>query len=124
METTVGAGMWGPIVIDAPQTWINVPGCIVLAEPCNLPCAEAMTAVSDCYVTACGAACVGSSSQATFQCEQDAVSACTTCSRFLQGSECFTQITGSKHPAYTQCGMNQPGTQAQFTAVATMICGS
>jgi hypothetical protein len=124
METTVGDGTWGVVIIDAPQTWINVPGCIVLAEPCNLACAEAMTAQTDCYVTACGAACTGSSSQATFQCEQDAVTACTTCSQFLQGAGCFTQITGPTHPAYALCDMSQPGTPAQFTAVATMICGS
>jgi hypothetical protein len=124
METTVGAGHWGAVVIDGQQNWINVPGCIWLAEPCNEPCAEAMTAQVQCYTDACGPACVGQPYTTINACEQDSVNACTTCSAFLPGAGCFAQITGTAHPAYALCGMNVPGTQAEFTAVATMICGS
>jgi hypothetical protein len=124
METVVGAGRWGAVIIDGQQNWINVPGCIVLAEPCNQPCAEAMTAEVQCYTDACGPACVGQSYPTVNACETDSVNACTTCSAFPSGANCFLQLTGTAHPAYTLCGIDQPGTQGEFTAIASMICGS
>lgn len=125
METPVTAAHYGVVITDMQANPLNLAGCIALAEPCNTPCAEALNGVLQCSVAACQASCQADPPSELQQCQQDSEQSCTTCQGFFTSAACIAQLTGAAHPAAALCGFSYAaGSLEEFTAVATMICGS
>jgi len=55
MESSSSLPEYGPIITDQSLAHLNRAGCIALADPCNLACAQAVEAVTDCENKACAA---------------------------------------------------------------------
>jgi hypothetical protein len=98
---------------------VNQAGCIALAEPCNLPCAQAMQAETECSNAACSSYCATLSSYDTCATESDSCG----CSGYATSAACQTQITGTQHPAESTCDLNGVSFQAIYNATATFMCG-
>jgi hypothetical protein len=125
METPVYAAHYGVVVLDMLTNWVNVAGCIALAEPCNTACAQAINAVAQCWTAACEPYCQQVPYAELQQCEQTSANACPTCEGFFVDAPCITQLMAAGHPAATLCGLTQPGgSLAEFSAIAKTICGT
>jgi hypothetical protein len=120
--TPSSASAYGALIGYSDDVLVNVPGCIALAEPCNLGCAQAILAAEACDDAACGSPFC--TDFASFNaCASQSQSASCGCSGFAASAACESQITGAQHPAETTCNLNATTTQALFTSVATFLCG-
>jgi hypothetical protein len=123
------APQYGAVIGYGNVQEVNLGGCIVLAEPCNEACAQAVLNDFQCVYTACdphpGAACGvtdSTSSKANAACVQAADSTCG-CSGYASSARCATQLTGAQHPAETLCNLLATDFNTSYTAVATFMCG-
>ena len=123
MESSEAADHYGVVVYDVDRNWVNVAGCVALVEPCNVPCAQAITANLQCATTACDTYCSTATDTDIATCEEDAFS-CAACEQFVPLSDCLSKINGPLHPAYDACVLGENGSQAQFTAIARLMCGA
>lgn len=124
LETPSTASRYGALVTysHVNVTYVNVGGCIALAEPCNQNCGALNVGRIQCENAACSAcgdfnsfkACA-SQAYACADC-QDFGSAWTTCEGSLIAS-------ASAHPSVALCNLNAPNFQGYFTAIATFMCG-
>ena len=111
-----------------PYSLVNFPGCIALAEPCNLPCAEAALADMECDLVACDLAsgpCAGASSAIRQSCIDASDTSCG-CAGYHASQNCYQTllVDPSSHPAVSLCGLaDLADFGANFTAVATFMCG-
>jgi hypothetical protein len=122
METPVYAAHYGVVVLEMQTNWLNIAGCIALAEPCNLACAQAINGIAQCLTAACEPSCTSAELQ---QCELDSAESCPTCEGFYVNTPCYAGLMSASHPANTLCGLSeQGGSLPAFTAVAKMICGT
>jgi hypothetical protein len=53
LMSAVTDGTYGPIVVGPNRYELNTPGCIVLVEPCNQPCAAVIQAGFACRAASC-----------------------------------------------------------------------
>jgi hypothetical protein len=109
----------------------NVPGCIALAEPCNLPCAEAYLGALVCAYDACDTStnCPITDS-ASLVAQETCVDTATTpteppcaCTGWAPSLGCINELSGQ---AVTKCLRSADGgTDALgvFTQLATFMCG-
>jgi hypothetical protein len=121
--TGSSAPSYGALIqFHSPFVVVNKAGCVALAEPCNLSCAQAMLAPFACQGASCGPSC---SDSAGYQaCETDALS-CASCGAYTAAaSACTMQLSGAQHPAAAFCALTSTTFQASYTAVATFMCGS
>ena len=124
LETPSSATSYG-VLIAYPGNVVelNEAGCVALAEPCNLPCAETWLASVQCREAACAPTfCPNQSDQ--IACATQAA-ACSACEGYAQVSSCMTDLSGPSHPAGMLCsiGSSATPTQAEYTAVAAFMCG-
>ncbi len=124
LQTPSTASRYG-VLIGFPGNVVelNVAGCVALAEPCNLPCAQTSLAIAQCREAACSTtSCPDQSEQLSCATAADA---CTSCEQYVTASACLTELTGPTHPAQTLCalGSNSTPTQTQYAAVAAFMCG-
>jgi hypothetical protein len=127
---------WGAVVEYGTSfhiRWVNVGGCIALAESCNLACASAVEAELQCKNTACDPSSTGVCS-VTDQNSYQSYKACTTepmgscgCTAYYQSTSCLGSMAQkpAEHPALTTCygGSLTAGFQQVYQAVATFMCG-
>jgi hypothetical protein len=109
---------------------LNTGGCIVVAEPCNMPCAEAITADFECEVAACDL--LSGPCQITNNATLAVWDVCKTatdtapcgCSGFNQVTACtFSLQDATKHPAASLCGLMEMDFAKRFTILAALMCG-
>jgi hypothetical protein len=127
---TFGATITVPEISYTSFGFPNTGGCVATLEPCNLPCAEILEAVSLCNAAACTPECSDDDAAAypAFQaCIGSAVNGCP-CDVLVQaGTECFAEIVARGSPA-TACEA-PPGTTGeaaflgQVRAIAAVLCG-
>jgi hypothetical protein len=102
---------------------LNEAGCVALAEPCNLRCAQTWLASIECREAACTSTnCPAQGDQIT--CAMNAA-ACSACEGYAEAASCMTELTGPDHPAGALCaiGSEDDVTMADYTSVATFMCG-
>jgi hypothetical protein len=125
--------LYGPIIYyEDPSgggiSVTNVAACIALAEPCNLPCAEAILADTQCQVAAClQGSCATASSDAVVACTSEA-EMCSACSGYFDSQGCYMKLLAdpASHPSAVLCDLASPGGgifAANFTAISTYLCG-
>jgi hypothetical protein len=131
LVTQSTAPEYGPIIYYGgafPLEVINVAGCIALAEPCNLPCAEAALAYLACNLDACnpGAGpCNGASNAEVLSCIPEAETC--GCVGYSIPDNCYMGLVDdpAAHPAVALCNLADAGAfdEANYTAIATFMCG-
>jgi len=102
---------------------LNEAGCVALAEPCNLECAQTWLAGIQCREAACTSTeCIEQSD--LLGCTMTAAT-CATCEAYTQAAGCMTQLTGPDHPAGALCaiGSENDVTLGDYTSLATFMCG-
>jgi hypothetical protein len=102
---------------------LNEAGCVALAEPCNLKCAQTWLASIECREAACTSTdCSTDSDQVT--CATNAAS-CSACEAYAQEAQCMMNLSGPDHPAGTLCaiGSDEGITMTDYISVATFMCG-
>jgi hypothetical protein len=129
LVTDSGASAYGVLISYPGYGFINVAGCIWLADVNQRDCAQSIAAFNACQVLACNTGADGncpfpSTSFADVQSCQRSAAVCPTpgscaCSSYADREACLDSVPD---PAMTACGLHQ-GVQAQFFAVATFMCG-
>jgi hypothetical protein len=115
------ATSYGALIGYSQALVINTAGCIALAEPCNTPCAQAISAMYACEDDACGSTlCPDYATYSTCASEADS---CTACGGYATAANCSSSITGAAHPAAAACNVAATTAQAAYTSVATFMCG-
>jgi|HubBroStandDraft_2_1064218.scaffolds.fasta_scaffold16470_3 hypothetical protein len=107
---------------------LNEAGCVALAEPCNLKCAQTWLASIECREAACTSTdCPEQSDQIV--CAMSAAS-CSACEGYAEAAACMTELTGPDHPAGTLCAIGSDDivtedsvTMEDYTSVASFMCG-
>lgn len=102
---------------------LDEAGCVALAEPCNLECAQTWLASIECRESACTSTeCTEQSD--LIECAMTAA-ACTACEAYAQAAACMAQLTGPEHPAGALCaiGSENDVTSSDYTSLATFMCG-
>jgi hypothetical protein len=133
MVTDSTAPQYGPVLFffngANDLTALNVAGCIYLAEPCNLPCAEATLADLACDFAACtgpSSPCAAASNTDVVSCISQADSTCG-CMAYHTSQTCYLNLVDhpSSHPAVALCGLDSSGgfSEPNFTAIVTFMCG-
>jgi hypothetical protein len=133
MVTDSTAPRWGPVIffLNGPNqlTALNIGGCIDLAEPCNLSCAEATLADLECVFAACthsSSPCATASNSDVESCIGAADSTCG-CMAYHASQNCYLNLVDqpSSHPAVALCALDSSGgfSMTSFTAVVTFMCG-
>jgi hypothetical protein len=134
MVTESTAARYGPVIYydngGITLTLLNVAGCIALAEPCNLPCAEAILADLECDLAACSTAsgpCSTATTSEVVNCISEADFTCG-CTGYHASQNCFLNLVQnhpSSHPAVSLCNLagTEGFTQDNFTAVVSLMCG-
>jgi hypothetical protein len=125
IDTPNTASSYGALIDYSGIVYINIGGCVDLVEPCNLPCAKAFEAVSECTATACDPVLYCTTGPAYSACEQAAQTGTCACDGFAASSSCLDSIAVAGHPAFATCLASQANGdfQTTYTAVATFICG-
>jgi hypothetical protein len=132
LATESTAPEYGPLIYyngAFPLGVLNVAGCIALAEPCNLPCAEATLAYVTCDLGACNPGsgpCNGATNSAVLSCVAQAETACG-CLGYVIPDNCYMSLIAdpAAHPAVSLCNLSAAGTldEANYTAISTFMCG-
>jgi hypothetical protein len=125
--TMEGSSPAGPILeTNNGVLEVNQAGCIALLEPCNLTCAEELSASVQCEDDACETNCpvTDTTSLDNFEtCEETAASCDPNgCDTYATEAACSTELTGSTHPA----SVCVSGTTFEdlYNAVVPLFCGS
>ena len=132
----VGAKSYGAAIVATGAggmngyTYPNVAGCVALAEPCNVKCAEAILDDYLCAFSACDVADGGLCASAS---EAD-LTTCLSASDSTMGCSCYgyssyESCTGAlladpmHHPAAELCSLTNTDFQPSYMAIATFMCG-
>jgi hypothetical protein len=121
LYSTYTASRWGALVAGpSGNAYVNVGGCIALAEPCNAACGQALAAVEGCDDVACGTC-----ASATYNACLSSADTCGACLGFDTASACRSSLMSSEHPAFADCwgSATSPTFQQLYTNVATFMCG-
>jgi hypothetical protein len=105
---------------------INVPGCVALAEPCNLPCAKAVLAQVACAYASCDPTtiCAGAAPTDLSACvaaataDPGAAAPCACQGYKAVVTECGNRLNG---PSTAKCG--GATTLEKYRNVAAFMCG-
>jgi hypothetical protein len=124
LKTPSTAAAYGALIqFPGDVVELNEAGCVALAEPCNLECAQTWLAGIECRDAAC------TSTECTDQgdlieCTMTAAT-CTACEAYTQAAGCMTELTGPDHPAGALCaiGSENDVTLGDYTSLATFMCG-
>jgi hypothetical protein len=103
---------------------LNEAGCVALAEPCNLVCAQTWLASIECREASCTQAnCPAQSDQVSCATES---AACSACEGYAEAAACMTELTGADHPGGALCaiGSDEGVTMDDYVSVATFMCGN
>jgi len=125
--TDVTASSYGAMIVSGTESLANLPACIALAEPCNMPCALAVQADRLCSLEACNpseGACA-SSETAYDACFSIADVNCGCTAFGTAANQCLSELEGAPaaHPSVDLCAINDSDFNSRFTAVAAFLCG-
>jgi hypothetical protein len=122
LYTDSTATSYGAVIGYSQSVIANEAGCLALVEPCNAPCAQAVSDMYACEDAACGSTfCTDFASYNTCASQADA---CTSCSGYSSSAQCLSSITGTAHPAESICNLTATTFQPLYTSIATFMCGS
>jgi len=123
---------YGPIIYfkDGPGgvTVSNVAACVALSEPCNLPCAEAILADTQCEIASClEGSCATAHSADVVACADEA-NLCSACSGYFTAQKCYQKLLAdpASHPSAVLCDLSSPSGgifASNFTALSAYMCG-
>jgi hypothetical protein len=122
LYTDSTATSYGALIAYSGATFVNEAGCIALAEPCNEPCAQAISDLTACEDAACGS--TFCADLTTYDACRSQADSCTSCSGYATATGCASLITGAQHPAEATCNLNATTFQAFYTSIATFMCGT
>ena len=129
LDTTITASAWGPLVVarNGASFLLNFGGCLSRVEPCNQGCAQAIEDQLECIIDSCetGAGCADAGLTDILACHNQAPT-CSACTGYTDSvNACVSEMNndGSLHPALTACSLSGSSLQANYTAVATVMCG-
>jgi hypothetical protein len=124
LDTPNTAPAYGALIDYSGIVYANVGGCVSVVEPCNLPCAKAFEAISQCTGTACNPATYCTDQTTYDTCSQAAENGTCACDGFQKSADCMGGVATVGHPAYAACfGSQTTDFQTVYTAVATLLCG-
>jgi hypothetical protein len=126
------ASTWSPILYadDGAELFLNVGGCVALADPSQLTCAEAFEYVTECEIAACQAACpIPTSTNRTLQsCVQAADGDAGVCASYAQkASSCKAALQSDTSTSPASFCVDNGGLAMDTDALLrylTLACGA